>query len=191
MDRFALLVGASAAFLAAGTASAGRITIVSEDQAAQSWAFAPDKPRIVAGYPGAAADKSRDVCVSIGYLIKPDGSTSDFTQMKAWSSVGGEQAKPEELQAYVQVAAAAVSMWRFVPATPKAHSIYTSASFAFEGSKSLPGDAIRAHCRIDDLAGFVARAKAEKDRRGDINRGRSERMAADNSMVEPMGTQYR
>ena len=153
MDRLFLVVGAGAALFAASSL-AGRIRIVSEDQAAKSWSHAPNHPRVVASYPAAAADKGRDVCVNIGYLIKSDGSTSDYAQMAAWSSDGGD-----DLQAYVQAAAATVSMWRFVPAVGKAHPMYTSASFAFAGSKALPAEDIRSRCRIADLPGHVQKAQ--------------------------------
>jgi hypothetical protein len=182
---------ATVAMLAAGLALAGRITIVSEQQAPQSWQPAPDQARFVAGYPSVVPDKSRDVCVNIGYLIKADGSTSDFVEMKSWSSREPE-AKPEpsEMQPFVQIAAAVVSRWHFVP-VGKPHSIYTSAAFAFDGSKALGEEAIRGRCRIDDLAAFVARANSDKLARGDLNRSRAERTRAEREAVEPMGSGYR
>ena len=178
----------AASLLAAGLASANRIDIVSEQQAAQSWLPDPAQQKFVAGYPSTAADPTRDVCVNVGYLINADGSTSNFTEMKTWAAGAPDGvAKPAETQPYVQVAAAVVSRWHFVP-VGKPHSIYTSASFAFDGSKKLGEPAILGNCRIDDLPTFVARAKAKADSRGDLARTHAERMRADRSMVEPMGT---
>src|SRR5436190_9904434 len=118
---------AAIAVFASGTVGAGRIDIVSEAQAAQAWKPDPGQQQFVAGYPDAATDKSRDVCVSIGYLINADGSTSNFTQMKAWGSGSADGSlKSAEAQPYVQLAAAVVSRWKFVPVA-RPHQIYTAA----------------------------------------------------------------
>jgi hypothetical protein len=165
--RIVPMLGAALAVLA-GPAVAERITIVSEADAARIWAPATGVARVVAGYPDAAGDKSQDVCVNIGFLINKDGSTSDFTELKAWSSRSPDaDARPEGVQPFVQSAAAAVSLWRFEPVKGKPRSIYTSASFGFAGSRSLPTEQVRAHCAIDDLPGFVARASDKSDRRRD------------------------
>ena len=179
---------ALAGLLAAiGTATAGRIDIVSEADIASSWVPAPDAPRVIAGYPASAADKAQDVCVNIGFLINKDGSTSNFIQMKAWSSRApmGAEPKPELVQAYVQTAAAAVSMWRFVPAAGKAKPVYTSASFAFEGSKSATAAQIVENCRIPDLQAFVEQAKQDENRRGNLDRASIQREQMQNGNFRP------
>jgi hypothetical protein len=164
---------AATAVLATGIAVADRIDIVSEAQAARFWQPDPNATRYVAGYPDTARNKSRDVCVSIGYLIKADGTTSNYTQMSAWGNGNDGSIRQSDAQPYVQVAAAVVSRWKFVPVV-KPHSIYTSATFAFDGSKALGEDAIRGQCRIDDLPTFVAQAKMRADDRGDLNRRRAD-----------------
>ena len=181
------ICAAATASLATGLALGNRIDIVSEAQAPRLWQPDPGQRQYVAGYPDAAPDKSRDVCVSIGYLIRPDGSTANFTEMKSWSgATAGGVLGQAEAAPYVQVAALVVSRWRFVPVA-RAHSIYTSASFAFDGSKALGEAAIRDRCRIDDLPGFVARAKSRADSRGDLNKARAERERAQREAVEPTG----
>jgi hypothetical protein len=72
-------------------------------------------------------------------------------------------------------------MWRYVPANPKVHAIYTSASFGFAGSKALDEGAIRERCRIDDLPGLVAQAQA-KQRRNSADAQRNAAEAQRNSM---------
>ena len=172
--------------LANAPAGANRIDIVSEAQAATRWQPDPNARRFVAGYPDAAADKARDVCVNLGFLIKADGSTSDFTELKSWGSGAGDGAlSQKEAEPYVQVSAAVVSRWRFVP-TGKPRPIYTSATFAFDGSKALGEAAIRDRCRIDDLPGFVARG----DARANLNRERAERARANRTGTTPMESQY-
>ena len=187
MNALRFSAGATAV-LATGLAFAGRIDIVSEAQAPKWWQPDPAARQYVAGYPEAAADKARDVCVSVGYLIRTDGSTSDFIELKSWSSATPDGTpRQQDTAPYVQVAAAVVSRWRFVP-TGKRHSIYTSATFAFDGADALDADAIRNRCSIADLPDFVAKAKSRTDSRGDLTRARSERARQENEAVEPMGT---
>ena len=164
MNATRLAVATAALFATAALAS-GRITIVSEQDAAQSWTATPETARYVAGIPKNAADPGQDVCVTIGYLIDNEGKTSNYVEMKSWSSKGGDQkAGNADLGPYVQVAAATVSLRRFAP-VGKPRQVYTSSSFAFAGSKTLGEEEIRARCRIDDLPAFVAAAdRANKDR---------------------------
>lgn len=185
MGRLVLVAGAGAALFAASTL-AERISIVSEDQAPKAWIHAPGKARVVAGYPATVAGAGRDVCVNIGFRIKSDGSTSDFTQMKTWSSDGGE-----EVQAYVQAAAAAVSMWRFVPAATRARPIYTSSTFAFHGSKALSVEDIRARCRIADLLDHVEQAKVATTNKRWIIRRSEKLRASDAAAIDPTPPDYR
>ena len=178
MHRF--LLGLGAATLVSATAVAEQITIVSEDQAPKAWVPAPDQPRVIAGYPATAADQGRDVCVNIGYLIRSDGSTANFTRMKTWSSDGDDDLKP-----YVQAAAAAVSVSRFVPAAKRVHPIYTSTTFAFDGSKALSVEEISSRCRIADLLDHIEKAKVATTNRRWIFR-RSDRLhTSDASAITP------
>lgn len=175
MRTLLVLAGCAGLLVAAVAVASGRIAIVSEDEAGQSWQPAPGQPVMTAGYPQAAPDKRRDVCVNIGFLIGTDGATSRFTEMKSWSSAEphGDPA-PERVQPCVQIAAAVVSRWKFVPVGRKPWSIYTSATFAFDGSRTTGPDAIKGRCRIADLADFVARAQARDSRRGGLLRSREE-----------------
>lgn len=187
MKSLRLLIASGMVFaLASAAAHADRITIVSESKSGEVWVQAPGTARVVAGYPTTVADKTQDVCVTIGYLIKKDGSTSDFSHLKAWSSrspVG--EPKPELVQPFVQSAAAAVSMWRLAPREGKPKSIYTSATFAFDGSKAVDAGKIAAYCRIDDLPWFVAQAKKD-NRRGNLrNRERDPQRSNTESVSQP------
>jgi hypothetical protein len=165
MNATRLAAAATGALFATAALASGRITIVSESDAAQSWTATPETARYVAGIPTTAADPGQDVCVTIGYLIDGEGKTSNYVEMKSWSSKGGEQkAGSAELEPYVQIAALTVSLRRFAP-VGKPRQIYTSSSFAFAGSKSLGEQEIQAHCRIDDLPAFVEAAnRGNKDR---------------------------
>ena len=155
-----LRIAALAATLVLATpASAGRVSIVSEAELGKSWSLTPETAVFVAGYPAAAADKAQDVCVNLGFKINPDGSTSDYTLMKAWSSGTSDAAALDKLsEPFVQNAAAVVQRWKFVPAD-KPRAVYTSATMAFRGSQAS-AEEVQSHCRIADLATFVADAAA-------------------------------
>jgi hypothetical protein len=158
---------ACGALMAAGVAFAGRSAIVNEQEAAQSWKPDPTQKKFVPGYPSTAANPRSDVCVTIGYLIQKDGSTTNFTELKSWSSDSPDRApKPSESAPYVQIAAAVVSRTKYVRVEPKVHPVYTSSTFAFDGSKSLGEQAIRAHCLIEDLPKYVAELKEKAANQG-------------------------
>ncbi len=180
--RMLVLAGVLAG-LSSAPALAGRITIVSEADSAKLWSPAPGAAQVHAGYPTTVGKPAQDVCVNIGYLIGADGSTSNFTQMKAWTSVAGDEPTPDDVQPFVQSAAAAVSMWRLAPKTAKARSVYTSATFVFDGSKAQPREAIGAHCRIDDLEAHVAKATRDKERRGDLGRTQQDAQERNREMM--------
>jgi hypothetical protein len=172
-SRLAVAIGA---LFATATLASGRITIVSEQDAAQSWSPTPETARFVAGYPKSAAGSGQDVCINLGYLIDNEGKTSNFVEMKSWSSKGGEQKGTPELEPFVQLAAATVSLRRYTP-VGKVRQIYTSTSFVFPGSNTLGEEEIRAQCRIDDLPAFVAAAdQANKDRRHMVEETKRDRM---------------
>lgn len=150
------------AMAVATTVAAQRIEIVSERNAGRYWKPAEGVVRVTAGYPREGAEPGQDVCVNIGFLIHVEGHTSNFTQMKAWSSKAPDP-EPALVQPFVQSAAAAVSMWKFQPVTRRTHAIYTSATFVFDGSKTLDAGQIRRHCEIRDLKDFVAEANRARD----------------------------
>jgi hypothetical protein len=171
-SRARLVLASAVAFVAAASAfAADKIRIVDADVAAKQWVPLAGKPLVAAPYP-ALADKSRDVCVNLGYRINKDGSTSDLGVLRVWSS--GKPAvdgSAKALQPFVQSAAAAVSMWKF-EATPEANKngmVYTSAPIAFVGAKGTPAGEVRQHCQVVDLGRFIAQAQQKALRRGDAN----------------------
>ena len=156
--------------LATGIAFAsGRVTIVDAGSLAQNWTPAPNVQRFSAGYPSTAIDKSHDVCVTIGYEIGTDGSTSGLSELNSWTSGSADGvATPEEITPYSQIAAAVVSRYKYVP-VGKAHKVFTSATFAFDGSKAQGEAAIAAHCQIADLTDFVAQVQAKAQDKGNLD----------------------
>ena len=74
---------------------------------------------------------------------------------------------------------------RRVDGVADAGPIYTSSTFAFDGSKALSTEDIRARCHIADLAGHVQRAKKVRNDRGRIYRSRPDHRASDAAAIEP------
>lgn len=177
----AAVSGGHAAMASSPSHSVGPPAIVSESEIALSWTPAPGSARVIAGYPAAAVDRTHDVCVNIGFQINPDGRTSNFVEMRAWHSAGsGSDAKAQQIRPFAQAAAAAVSLWHFVPVSTPAKPVYTSAAFAFKGSKALSDSQILVRCRIEDLPAHVAAAKREAEARGSLNRAHLDRVRRTN-----------
>ncbi|MBC7655669.1 MAG: hypothetical protein H7147_00680 [Frankiaceae bacterium] len=173
------LAAAMYATASAPVESADRVIIVSESELGQRWSPLPGSVRVVAGYPTVVSDPSQDVCVNIGFLINLDGSTSNFVEMKSWHA-GASEGDPtaEQIRPFAQSAAAAVSLWRFSPVSGKSRPTYTTATFAFDGSKSVASGQIMERCRVDDLPAYVAEARREVEKRGSLTRAQLERMRA-------------
>ena len=58
--------------------------IVSESDAVNYWQ--PAAPMSEPALASPAPDQSEDVCVSLGYMVQLDGTTSDFALLRSWSS---------------------------------------------------------------------------------------------------------
>lgn len=163
MNKLALVVLATSLAFAA-SASAQRVIIVSEQDVAKSWSVSPETAGFVAAYPAAVPDKSQDVCVNLGFMINADGSTSNYTLVKAWSSAtADDQAVLRVTEPFVQNVAAVVQRRKFVPAA-KPRMVYTSVTMAFRGGQA-GAEEIRAHCLVADLEKFVADAARTKRQR--------------------------
>lgn len=167
---------ALAMLLTAGSAAAADdVTILTEGGAGQYWRPVAETIAMPA-YPGIVADKSEDVCVGVGYLLNPDGSTSDFAVLNAWGSKTADK-KPTDphFLPFAQNALAAVQRWKFTStsgAGSKVKSIYTAATFAFSTTPGSDAAALRGHCTIADLPDFIAKAQADAyRRRGNLNKG--------------------
>lgn len=171
--------------------AADRVTIVSEGVSASVWRPDPAVPPMTAAYPSKLADKTEDVCIGIGYLLKEDGSTSDYSLLTSWGSKDEAGAQPGgRLDPFAQNAVAVVSRWRFVPLDGGKRSalkpLYTAATFAFSSNPAADLEALRGHCTIADLPAFVAKAQAAAYKKGNLNKGQMERNRAQNPAAIPL-----
>ena len=159
MDRhIAIAMVAIGLGLAANAAAAERDpnqVIVDEGQLGATWMLAPGAIIAAPGYPQTFAGSGREVCMAFGYLVQPDGTTSDFKVLSQWNSLTGSN-EPEFgfWDAFSQSAAQAVSQWKFQPRpeVPAAQPTYTVSTLAWQaGAKGDPGS-IRERCKIKNLA---------------------------------------
>ena len=159
-----LAMTAALCALCGSAAAAERVRIVDEGGLRDRWTAAPGASFAAPGYPGSQAARGDNVCVAIGYAVRPDGTTSDFSLLKAWSSASGDgEPQPGYWDAFSQAAVAAVSEWRFQPrADAAAETTYTVATMHFMGRQAANSDELAGHCAITDLAGFIQRQKADR-----------------------------
>ena len=147
---------------AAQAAEGGRI--VNEGGIRDQWMLADGVQLAAPGYPAAFAERGDNVCVAIGYAIKPDGTTSDFALLKKWSSSTGDKEPVDGFwEAFGQASVGALSQWKFKPrpevATPQ--PTYTVATMHFMGKEATDASVLRSHCSISDLAAVMKQTGEE------------------------------
>lgn len=127
------------------------IRVVNEGGIRDEWTLPAGVQLPIPTYPSAYAAERAEACVAIGYLVRPDGTTSDFALLKSWSSknVSGRSAQ-EYWSAFAQAAAQALSQWRFEPRPEirTARPVYTVATLLFAAKSPQ----LRDRCAIPDLA---------------------------------------
>jgi hypothetical protein len=134
--------------------------IVDEGQLGKTHALAAGTQLAVPGYPGAYAESGDDVCIALGYTVKPDGTTGDFRFLQAWSSNRADAEKSDRyLNTFAAAAADAVSQWRFEPKGEATPTVSTVATLTFRGGKA-PAQGLADRCRISDLAAHYNRLES-------------------------------
>src|SRR5688572_4253854 len=144
---FALLLALSCAPVFA----ADMIRVVNEGGIRDEWTLPAGYKLALPAYPVEQAAKPAEACVAIGYLVNPDGSTSDFALLKSWTSTNVPSRSAQEYwTAFAQASAQALSQWRFEP-RPEVKAprpVYTVATLLFAAQTPQ----LRARCAIPDLA---------------------------------------
>ena len=142
-------------------------------------------------YPAAfAKGPARDVCLALGYQIEPDGSTGKFRVLKQWNSDSEDKEPVDGFWAeFAQTGADALSQWKFKPRPEVAapQPTYTVATLTWQTRKETDPAALRAHCRIDDLAAHIKKIDAEDGTITDHAVDRANR-ARDREMQRRAGT---
>jgi hypothetical protein len=159
----------------------GFVDIASEGRILDRWQ--PDGQLPLPQAPPGLADAGEDVCVNIGYLVDSEGRTSNYVLLKAWGErTGVDREGRERLGRYAQMAALALSDWRFAPSLDRGGRrlpVYTAQTFAFSAEPGAHRRELRARCSVGDLRDFIDRAFAKAQARGNIMRGLIERKYAD------------
>lgn len=178
-NKTMLTTAALAVVYAMSALGADRVRIVNEGGIRDQWMLADGVKLAAPGYPAAFATRGDNVCVALGYSIKPDGTTSDFTLLKAWTSSTADKEPVQGFwDAFAQASAGAVSQWKFKPRPEisEARSTYTVATMHFMGKQATSVGELRDRCRISDLPTFVQNQKSNKYQRGTMEKNEMERL---------------
>lgn len=159
-------------------AAADRVRIVNEGGIGDRWMLADGVKLVAPGYPAAFTARGDNVCMAIGYAIRADGTTSDFSVLKSWTHSTGEKEPVEGFwDAFAQAGAGALSQWKFKP-RPEVNSpeaLYTVATLSFMGREATDAAVLRSHCSISDLAALVQKQKWDKYQAGNREKNEMER----------------
>lgn len=176
---------------ALGVQAQERIRVANEGGIRDAWTLAPGVSLAAPGYPGDFAARGDNVCVALGYRIQPDGTTSDFTLLKAWSSGSGEREPVEGYwDAFSQASVAALRQWKFAqrPEVTRAVAVDTVATMTFMGKQAEDAAGLRGKCRIEDLAAFLEQTRVDMANRSDLNRKQVENAMLQQTRAEMMRT---
>ncbi len=159
--------------LAAGAAwGLDPIRVANEGGIKNAWMLAPGAKLAAPAYPPQFATRGLDVCVSIGYLINADGSTSDFALLDGWNSETGTR-EPEAgfWAAFAQASGAALQQWRFQarPEIARPTPVYTVATLLFGKAGATVSPELRQRCKIANLPEHLAAIRADPGKRRQID----------------------
>ena len=147
---FAALAAAALPALAAGD----RIRIANEGMIGDQWSLVP-ATQLMPPYPPAYANDPEQVCLVVGYLVNADGTTSDFSLVKSWTSGSNARGRTDFWEEFGDLASRAVAQWRYTPRNAaSAKPVYTATTFVFGTRDQI--FATKAHCEVPDLADRLA-----------------------------------
>ena len=164
MTRPRALFVLSMALWCAPALATDMIRVVNEGGIRDEWTLPAGYKLALPAYPAEHAGQQAEACVAIGYLINPDGSTSDFALLKGWTSAKVPSGSSREYwSAFAQASAQAMSQWRFQPRpevqTPR--PVFTAATLLFAAQTPQ----LRAQCAIPDLAAKLRELRASSGSR--------------------------
>lgn len=157
--------------------AAENIRVVNEGGIRDEWTLPPGYKLAMPVYPVSYASQPAEVCVAVGYLINPDGTTSDFALLKSWTSADVPKSNQEYWSAFAQAAAQALQQWRFQPrpevTTPR--PVYTVATMMFAAASSN----LRSRCAISDLTVRLRELRQDNNARRKMDFGLFDRLELD------------
>ena len=127
--------------------AADKIKIADEGKLDQ-WSLVPGT-QLMPPYPEAYASKPEEVCLVVGYLVNADGTTSDFSLLKSWTSGSNSRTRNKFWDDFGDMASRALAQWRYAPKGASAAPVYTAATFVFGTPQAAA--ATKKNCEISDL----------------------------------------
>jgi len=165
------------------------VRVVNEGGIRDEWMLADGVKLVAPAYPAAFARRGDNVCVAVGYLINPDGTTSEFSLLKAWASStrGDKEPEPGFWAAFAKVGAVALAQWRFKPRPEVASPTptYTVATMTLMGRQAEDIVVLRKRCAIEDLAATKAELERLAKRRPDMNKYQLDKTLRDAARTLP------
>ena len=178
MARFRIVAGIVLAVLCAPVCAADLIRVVNEGGIRDEWTLPPGSRLALPAYPVAYAAQPAEACVAIGYLVNADGSTSDFTLLKNWTSAKVPSASQQVYwAAFAQESAQALSQWRFQPRAEvqSPRPVYTVATLLFAASSPQ----LRTRCAIPNLSAHLLELRQDSSVRRKMTSGLFDRLDLD------------
>lgn len=122
---------------------------ISDEGKLDQWALVPGT-QLMPPYPEEYASHPEEVCLVVGYLVNADGTTSDFSLLKSWTSGSNSRTRNKFWADFADLASRALAQWHYAPkGGSSAAPVYTAATFVFGNPQAAA--ATKENCAISDL----------------------------------------
>lgn len=159
--------------------AADKIMIADEGKLEQ-WSLVPDT-QLMPPYPEAYASHPEEVCLVVGYLVNADGTTSDFSLLKSWTSGSNARSRNKFWADFADMASRALAQWHYAPKGASAAApVYTAATFVFGAPQAAA--ATKDNCAISDLTKRLVELRYDSRANRQMAGGIFSRLAIDPSL---------
>jgi hypothetical protein len=179
--RACTLMIAALAASALPAIGADRIRIADEGKIGSEWSLVP-ATQLMPPYPEAYAKDAEEVCLVVGYLVNADGTTSDFSLLKSWTSGSNSRTRKDFWTDFADMSSRALAQWRYAPTGASSKPVYTAATFVF--GKPANAAATKTHCEVSDLTTRMVELRYDPRSSRLMKRGIYPRLAIDPGVEE-------
>jgi hypothetical protein len=162
-------------------AADNRIRIADEGKIGDQWSLVPGT-QLMPPYPDAYANDPEEVCLVVGYLVNADGTTSDFSLLKSWTSGSNSRTRKDFWSEFADMSSRALAQWRYAPKDAASSPVYTAATFVF-GRPDNAADT-RTHCEVSDLTQRLVELRYDPHSSRLMKRGIYSKLAIDPGVEE-------